>query len=68
MPLLEARDAYQAGLNDHAAALRRARHAVKEGIVPAEDQNKFYIRELEHLWQKRIDIGELPPILEAKAS
>jgi hypothetical protein len=59
--------AYQAGGDDYRTALDRVQRALEQGDIQQPEAQQLFLDTLTHLWQRRIDRGELPAPLE-KAS
>lgn len=56
---LSAREAYLAGGHDFEVAADQTREALKKGDITREECGKFFVDAIEHLWQARVDRGEL---------
>ncbi len=59
--LLEQTETYKAALHDFDTAAARANKAVATGAVPEAKREEFFLRELTHLVEQRIERGEIPP-------
>lgn len=58
---LSARDAYLAGGHDFEVAAEQTREALKQGDITKEECGTFFVDAIQHLWQGRVDRGELVP-------